>query len=106
MPTVRTANHLLLESTTKSVESGTYDVICHFYTIKGMVVESEVSSCALSKLSLSMHSNETVGGYVLRKPIIRQKRTISNNLKVPEAVQGGHLNVFWNPFCCKISKKN
>ena len=52
-----------------------------------------------------MHSNETVGGYVLRKPIIRQKRTISNNLKVPETVQGGHLNVFWNPFCCKISKK-
>ena len=61
MPTVRTAKHLLLESTTKSVESGTYDVICHFCTVKGMVVESEVlmkaQSCALSKLSLPMHSN-------------------------------------------------
>ena len=51
MPTVRTAKHLLLESTTKSVESGTYDVICQFCTVKGMVVESEVlkaQSCALS----------------------------------------------------------
>ena len=62
MPTVRTAKpakHLLLESTTKSVESGTYDVICQFCTVKGMVVESEVlkaQSCALSKLSLPMHS--------------------------------------------------
>ena len=61
MPTVRTAKHLLLESTTKSVESGTYDVICQFCTAKGMVVESEVlkaQSCALSKLSLPVHSNE------------------------------------------------
>ena len=60
MPTVRTAKHLLLESTTKSVESGTYDVICQFCTLKGMVVESDVlkaQSCALSKLSLPMHSN-------------------------------------------------
>ena len=60
MPTVRTAKHLLLESTTKSVESGTYDVICHFCTVKGMVVESEVlkaQSYALSKLSFPMHSN-------------------------------------------------
>ena len=61
MPTVRTAKHLLLESTTKSVESGTYDVICQFCTVKGgMVVESEVlkaQSCALSKLSLPVHSN-------------------------------------------------
>ena len=61
MPTVRTAKHLLLQSTTKSVESGTYDVICQFCTVKGMVVESEVlkaQSCALSKLGLPMHSNE------------------------------------------------
>ena len=60
MPTVRTTKHLLLESTTKSVESGTYDVFCQFCTFKGMVVESEVlkaHSCALSKLSLPMHSN-------------------------------------------------
>ena len=52
MPTVRTAKHLLLESTTKSVESGTNDVICHFCTVKGMVVESEILKalcCALSK---------------------------------------------------------
>ena len=63
MPTVRTAKHLLLESTTKSVESGTYDVVCHFCTVKCMVVESEVlkaQSCALSKLSLPMHSNEAI----------------------------------------------
>ena len=61
MPTVRTAKHLLLESTTKSVESETYDVICQFCTVKGMVVEAEVlkaQSCALSKLNLPMHSNE------------------------------------------------
>ena len=61
MPTVRTAMHLLLESTTKSVKSGIYDVICQFSTIKGMVVESEVlkaQCCALSKLSLPMHSND------------------------------------------------
>ena len=60
MPTVRTAKHLLLESTKKSVESGTYDVICQFCTVKGMVVESEVlkaQNCALSKLSLPVHSN-------------------------------------------------
>ena len=60
MPTVRTAKHLLLESTTKPLESGTYDVICQFCTVKGMVVESEVlkaQSCALSKLSLPVHSN-------------------------------------------------
>ena len=60
MPTVRTAKHLLLGSTTKSVESGTYDVICQFCTVKGMVVESEVlkaQSCALSKVSLPVHSN-------------------------------------------------
>ena len=60
MPTVPTAKHLLLESTTKSVESGTYDVICQFCTVKGMVVESEVlraQNCALSKFSLPMHSN-------------------------------------------------
>ena len=52
MPTVRTAKHLLLESTTKFVESGTYDVICQYCTVKGMVVESEIlkaQSCALSK---------------------------------------------------------
>ena len=33
------------------VESGTYDVICQFCTVKGMVVESEIlkaQSCALS----------------------------------------------------------
>ena len=61
MPAVRTAKHLLLESTTKSVESGTYDVICQFCTVKGMVVESEVfkaQSCVLSKFSLPMHCNE------------------------------------------------
>ena len=60
MPTVRTAKHLLLESTTKSVESGTYDVICQFRTVKSMVMESEVlkaQNCALSKLNLPMHSN-------------------------------------------------
>ena len=60
MPTVRTAKHLLLESTTKSAESGIYDVICQFCTVKGMVVESEVlkaQSCALSKVGLPMHSN-------------------------------------------------
>ena len=42
------------------VESGTYDVIYQFCTVKGMVVESEVlksQSCALSKLRLPMHSN-------------------------------------------------
>ena len=52
MPTARTAKHLLLESTTKSVESGTNDVICQFCTVKGMVVESEILKalcCALSK---------------------------------------------------------
>ena len=52
--------HLLPESTTKSVESVTYDVICQICTVKGMVVESEVlkaQNCALSKLSLPMHSN-------------------------------------------------
>ena len=61
MPSVRTAKLLLLESTTKSVEPGTYDVICQFCTVKGMVVESEVlkAPCwALSKLSLPMHSND------------------------------------------------
>ena len=30
MPTMRTAKHLLRESTTKSVESGTYEVISKF----------------------------------------------------------------------------
>ena len=57
----RTAKHLLPESTTKSVESGTYHVICQFCTVKGMVVESEVlkaQNCALSKLGLPMHSND------------------------------------------------
>ena len=61
MTTVRTGKHLLLESTTKSVESGTYDVICQFCTVKSMVVESEVLKapcCALSKLGLPMHSDE------------------------------------------------
>ena len=61
MPTTRTAKHLLHESTTKSVESGTYDVVCQFRFIKGMVVELEVlkaQNCALSKLSLPMHSND------------------------------------------------
>ena len=61
MATVHTAKHLLLESTTKSVESGTYDVICQFCTVEGMVVESEVLNapcCALSKLSLPRHSND------------------------------------------------
>ena len=60
MPTVRTAKHLLLESTTKSVESGTNDVICQFCTVKGMVVESEILKalcCALSKLGLPVHAN-------------------------------------------------
>ena len=62
MPTVHTAEHLLLESTTKSVESGTYDVFRQLCTVKGKVVESEVLKapcCALSKLSLPMHSNVT-----------------------------------------------
>ena len=60
MPAVRTTKHLLLESTAKSVESGNFDVICQFCTVKGMVAESEVlkaQSCALSKLSLTLHSN-------------------------------------------------
>ena len=60
MPTVRTGKHLLLESTTKSVEPGTYDVICQLCTVKGMVVESEVlkaRKCDLSKFSLPMHPN-------------------------------------------------
>ena len=60
MPTVRTAKHLLPESTAKSVESGTNDVICQFCTVKGMVVESEVlkaQNCALSKFSLPVHCN-------------------------------------------------
>ena len=64
MPIVRTAKHLLLESTTKSVESGTNDVICQFCTVKGMVVESEVlkaQNCALSKFSLPVHCNEKFG---------------------------------------------
>ena len=42
------------------VESGTYDVICQFCRVKGMVVESEVlkaQNCALSKFSLPMHCN-------------------------------------------------
>ena len=52
MPTVRTAKHLLLESTTKPVESGTKDVICQFCTVKAVVGETEIlkaQSCALSK---------------------------------------------------------
>ena len=52
MPTVRTAKHMLLESTTKSVEPGTYDVIRQICTVNSMVVESEIlkaQSCALSK---------------------------------------------------------
>ena len=60
MPTVRTAKHSLVECTTKSVESRTYNVDCQFCTVKGMVLESEVlktQSCPLSKLSLPMHSN-------------------------------------------------
>ena len=67
MPTVRTAKHLLLESTTKSVESGTNDVICQFCTVKGMVVESEVleaQNCALSKFSLPVHCNATFDNFV------------------------------------------
>ena len=66
MPTVRTTKHLLLESTTKSVESGTYDVICQFCTVKCMVVESDVlkaKNCALSKLSLPMNFNGIVLQY-------------------------------------------
>ena len=46
------------------VESGTYDVICQFCTVKGMVVETEVlkaQSCALSKLNLPVHSNAQAG---------------------------------------------
>ena len=61
MPTVRTAKHLFMESTTISMESGTYDVTCLFCKVKGMVVESEAleaQNCALSKFSLPMHSNE------------------------------------------------
>ena len=59
----RTAKHLLPESTTKSVESGTYDVICQFCTFKGMVAESvalKAQNCALSKFSLPMHSNDAL----------------------------------------------
>ena len=60
MSKVRTAKHLLQESMTKSVEAGTYDVICQFCAVKGMVVDTEVlkaQNCALSKFSLPMHSN-------------------------------------------------
>ena len=56
-----TAEHLLLEFTTKSVESWTYVLFCRFCTVKGMVVESEelkAQNCALSKYGLPMHSNE------------------------------------------------
>ena len=51
---------LTLECPVGLVESGTYDVICQFCTVKGMVVESEVlkaQNCALSKFILPMHSN-------------------------------------------------
>ena len=64
MPTMRTAKHLLLESTTKS---GAYDIICQFCTVKGMVVESEVlkaQNSALSKFSSPMHSNVCFGSGV------------------------------------------
>ena len=80
MPTVRTAKHLLLESTTKSVDSGTYDVVCQFWTVKGMVVESEVlkaQSCALSKLSLPVHSNEA--RYVCEKLAITGHEPVSQD---------------------------
>ena len=59
----RTAKHLLPESTTKCVEFGTYDVICQFCTVKGVIVESEVlkaQNCAFSKFSFPMHSNVPV----------------------------------------------
>ena len=61
MPIVRTAKHLFMEFTTISMESGIFDVICQFCTVKGMVMESEAlkaQNCALSKFSLPMHSNE------------------------------------------------
>ena len=94
MPTVRTAKHLLLESTTKSVESGTYDVICQFCTVKGMVVESEVlkaQSCALSKLSLPMHSN---GGKIETQNMVcyaeKQEKTFWISLLV-QMVQFGTI---------------
>ena len=54
------------------VESGIYDVICQFCTVKGMVVESEVlkaQSCALSKLSLPVHSNAYSGPYMIQSMI-------------------------------------
>ena len=84
MPKVRTAKHLLLESTTKSVEPGTFDVICQFCTVKGMVVESEVlkaQSCALSKLRLPVHSNvgpeDILQIYILLNPPKMQDMTTS-----------------------------
>ena len=67
MPTVRTGKHLLLESTTKSVEFGTYDVICQFCTVKGMIVECEVLKArkrASSKFSLPMYSKEDLTDYI------------------------------------------
>ena len=82
MPTVRTGEHLLLESTTKFVESVTYDVICQFYTVKGMVVESEVlkaQNCALRKLSLLMHSNDSCQIAQIEKCIQSSIQTQINN---------------------------
>ena len=52
MPTVRTDKHLLLESTTKTVESGTYDGIGQFCTVKFMVVEYEVLKAQIGALSI------------------------------------------------------
>ena len=76
---MRTAKHLLLQSTTKPVEPGTYDVICQFCTVKGTVVESEVlkaQNCALSNFSLPMHSNEVTFRPVLGRDQIRTSLTI------------------------------
>ena len=58
MPNVCTPKHLLLESS-KSMKSGTHEVICQFCNVKGMVVESEVlkaQNCALNEFSLPMNS--------------------------------------------------
>ena len=78
---------MLLESTTKSEESGTYDVICQFCTVKGMVVESEVlkvQNFALSKLSLPMHSNEGSKLFALVRYKKEVKRFPNNN---PNAIR-------------------
>ena len=65
-----------------SVESGAYNVICQFRTVKGMVVESELlkaQNYALSKFSLPMHSNERE--FSTQVPINGSKWAVGNSEK-------------------------